>query len=436
MTQGVRPGRWLDQLLIWLMFAVSHLWLAYANLVVRPGTFADVTGVYRYWFELAGTGEVMGIHEPWVYPPLAWLPIALSGLFGSAAYGVVWLVVVGVLDAIAVLLLLRMREGMTLAFLFIALQFLIGPVAVGRLDTVTAALAVIAIVAVWDGRNRLAALLLTVGAWIKVWPGVLWLALLIARGRTAWRGIIGVGAAVSAVVIGVALAFGSGANVLSFVSQQSGRGLQAESVLATPYLWLVPTGAAEVAFDRDILTYQVTGAGSDAVAAASTPLLVAAVVAIALLSLRTLRRGRESRDVFVLAAYALTLALIVTNKVGSPQFFTWLLPVAVLLALRDIRSHTVELLLLGVAAFLTQLVFPWAYGDVLGATPVGLAIITLRNAIEVGLLVVAVVRLSRIPAGDGGRPLPRRVRSGTHHDRAETSAAGVQSLSPSSAERD
>lgn len=403
-------GRRLEHALIWVLFVATHLWLAYANLELRPGTFADVTGVYRYWFELAASGHVVGIDESWVYPPLAWLPIALSGVLGAEAYGFVWLVIVGVLDAVAVLLLLRMRNGTALAFAFITLQFLIGPVAVGRLDTITAALAVIAVVAAVEGRLAVAATLLTAGAWIKVWPGVLFIALLIAYGRDAWRRILAAGAAVSAVVVASALLLGSGSHVLSFVSQQGGRGLQAEAPLATPYLWLVPSGRAEVAFDRDILTYQVTGPGSDLVAAVSTALLLLAVAAIALLAWRAARRGASRLDLFALSGYALILALIVTNKVGSPQFFTWLLPIAVLLVMRGIRTHAVELLLLAIGAFLTQLVFPWAYGDVLGATPTGLAMITIRNAVEAGLLVVAIVRLSRIREADAVLPPPRPAR--------------------------
>lgn len=409
----------VERALIWVMFAATHGWLAYANLVVRPGTFADVTGVYRFWFQQAGQGNVVGIDESWVYPLFAWVPIAASGIAGSDLYGLVWLIMITLLDAVAVIFLLRMRDGMTFAFIYICLQFLIGPVAVGRLDTVTVALVTVAIALIWEQRNGWAATLLTIGAWIKVWPGVFYLALLIVRAKQ-WRKILLAGTAVSGVVLLVGLALGAGSNVLSFVSQQGTRGLQAESVFATPYLWLVASGSAEVDFDRDILTYQVFGAGVNELAAIATPLLVIAVAAIALLALRSLRNGAEQLHVFAISSYALVLALIVFNKVGSPQFFTWLIPVAVLLALVNLRRHAVELLVIAVAAVLTQFIYPWEYGAVLRAEPIGLALITLRNVMQVGLLIAAVTWLTRMPAASPEpSPLPA-AQSETRRDRTAT----------------
>ena len=433
MTSGANRIAWFEHVLIWTMFAATHAWLAFANLVVRPGTFADVSGVYRYWFQMAGEGNVVGIDESWVYPLLAWIPISLSGAAGVGAYGFLWLALVTLLNALAVYMLLRMKSGMTLAFLFVCLLFLIGPVAVGRLDTITVAIAVIAICQIWEGRIGLAAVLFTVGAWIKVWPGVLYLALLAVRAKEAWKKIVLAGAGVSAAVVAAGLMLGSGANVFSFVSQQGDRGLQAESVFATPYLWLVPSGRARVDFDTDILTYQVYGPGVDVVAAIATPLLVVAVAAILLLAFRAVRRGSGRPEVFALTSYALVLAVIVFNKVGSPQFFTWLIPVAILLVLHDFRRHTVELLLISVAAFLTQLVYPWAYGAVLEAEPTGLAIITGRNVIEVALLIAALVALTRTRAKDEAPSRPRRVQSGTRRDRTVTAADTVPGRSQTGA---
>lgn len=414
-----------EHVLIWVMFASTHGWLAYANLVVRPGAFADVTGVYRFWFSQAAEGNVIGIDEPWVYPLLAWLPISASGVAGTEYYGLVWLALITLLDAVAIVLLMRMPHGMTLAFVYICMQFLIGPVSVGRLDTVTAALVTIAIAAIWRRRDGLAATLLTVGAWIKVWPGVLYLALLVARTKS-WRSIVAAGVIVTGVAIAAGVALGAGSNVFSFVSQQGSRGLQVESVFATPYVWMVPFGTAEVEFDHDILTYQVYGPGVDQLSSIATPLLVVAVAAVVLLAVRAIRRGVDHREVFVLSSYALVLAVIVFNKVGSPQFFTWMIPVAILLALTNFRRHTIELLLIGVAAFLTQFIFPWEYGAVLRAEPLGLAMITLRNGIQLGLFVAALTWLSRTRAEDEVPALPQEAQSETRRDRKETPRGTAQ----------
>ena len=387
-----------DATLVWVLFSVSHLWLAAVNIIVRPGTFADVTGVYRYWFAQALSGNVMGIDESWVYPALAWLPIALSGAGGLGLYGLVWLLLITLLDGVAIWMLLRRRQGIMLACVYLGVQALLGPIAVGRLDTITVPLAVLALLAVRDRAIVTAGVLLTVAAWIKVWPGVIFLALMVIRTRQWWKRLLFAGLAVSVPVVILSLLAGAGSNVFSFFSQQGSRGLQVESVGATPYLWMSARGDAEVYFDQEILTYQVVGAGSELIGALLTPLLAAAVAAILVLGWLSNRRGVAPHTVLARMMFALVMALIVFNKVGSPQFVMWLIPVAVALAAVSWRRHFIELTLIAAVAFFTQLIYPWAYGAVLNASGFGLLLISGRNALEVILLVIAVVSLGRATA--------------------------------------
>ncbi|MGO3650257.1 glycosyltransferase 87 family protein [Agrococcus casei] len=381
--------------LVWVLFSVSHVWLAAVNTSIRPGTFADVTGVYRFWFAQALGGNVMGIDEPWVYPMLAWLPIALAGIGGLSLYGLMWLLLITVLDGLAIWMLLRRHQGIMLACVYLGVQLLLGPIAVGRLDTITVPLVVMALIAVRDREIGTAGVLLTVAAWIKVWPGVIFLALLAIRGKQLWKRLLGAGLAVSVPVVLVSLLMGSGANVLSFFSQQGSRGLQVESVGATPYLWMSARGDAKVYFDQDILTYQVDGAGVEIVSALLTPLLAVAVAVILVFGWLANRRGVAPHTVLARMLFALVMALIVFNKVGSPQFVMWLIPVAIALAAVSWQRHYLELAMIAAVAFFTQLVYPWAYGAVLDASGFGLLLISGRNALEVILLVVAVISLAR-----------------------------------------
>lgn len=379
--------------LVWVAFSVSHVWLAVINFSVRPGAFTDVTGVYRFWFSQALNGQVAGIDEPWVYPFLAWLPIAVSGIGGISLYGLVWLALITLLDGVAIWLLLRRNQGVMLAAVYISVQWLLGPIAVGRLDSVTVPLVVIAMLAVRDREIGAAGLLLTLGAWIKVWPGVLFLALLALKPKEWGKPLLLAGLALSVPAVGVALLLGAGGNVFSFFSEQGSRGLQVESVAATPYLWLSARGDAQVYFDDDILTYQVGGVGVETVSAVLTPLLVVAVVCLLVLGWLAIRRGAAAPVVFVRLAFALVMALIVFNKVGSPQFVMWLIPVAIALAAFDWRRYLIDLAMIAVVALFTQLIYPWMYGPVLGATGAGLFLIGARNALEVVLFVVATVSL-------------------------------------------
>jgi hypothetical protein len=62
----------------------------------------------------------------------------------------------------------------------------------------------------------------------------------------------------SLVVIAIALIMGGAANIFSFLGAQTGRGLQIEAPLATPFLWLASfheQGYA-VYYDNVILTFR------------------------------------------------------------------------------------------------------------------------------------------------------------------------------------
>ena len=92
------------------------------------------------------------------------------------------------------------------------------------------------------------------------------------------------------------------------------------------------------------------------------------------------------------------LTLIVFNKVGSPQFESWLIaPFVLWLVLDRRRAWPLAATALAIAA-LTQAVYPIAYYGLLIAEPFPVALLTARNAVLVGLLVWSVVRLVRVPA--------------------------------------
>ncbi len=105
-------------------------------------------------------------------------------------------------------------------------------------------------------------------------------------------------------------------------------------------------------------------------------------------------------------ALALVLALIVFNKVGSPQYVSWIIaPLVVGLVIDRQRWWGPAALALAIA-LLTQLVYPITYSLMLAAWPVPSALLTLRNVLLVVLLGWVVVRLARVP----GRPhAPRTV---------------------------
>lgn len=348
--------------------------------------------VYTSWVAQAEAGSVLGVDLPWVYPLLAWAPIAVADVLGPGALPVVWMLLVTALDAVAFALLLTIPRGHVLAWTWLGLLLALGPVALARIDTVAVALSIIAVAVLRRGRHGAAAALLTAAAWMKVWPGALWLALLIARRRRLTT--VGAGAAVSAAVLGIAALLGSG-HVLSFLTEQGDRGLQIEAVAATPWLWQAALGGdAVVRFDRQIYTFQVYGAGVQEVAALATPVLVAVVALVCALGVVAVRRS-HAQEATVWLAVAIIAAMIVTNKVGSPQFVTWLTVPALLLAEAGARRHWRAVAAIGAVAVATQLQFPWTYDALVLADPGAVLLLTIRNVLHVAILGGAVWMLVR-----------------------------------------
>ena len=189
-SRGHRIRRFVgSRAALWLAFAIVHGVLVWLNLSARGYPLGDVTGVYRVWAENAAAGYVrMGIDAPWVYPILAFAPMAASLAFGSEWYGQTWLAIVVLLDAAAFAILLGdrrlSRTRRIAAWWWVGFLALLGPIALGRLDAVTVPLALTGLL--WAaGRPRVAATLLTIGAWVKVWPAAL-LASVVIASRKRW----------------------------------------------------------------------------------------------------------------------------------------------------------------------------------------------------------------------------------------------------------
>src|SRR5690606_434644 len=207
--------------------------------------------------------------------------------------------------------------------------------------------------------------------------------------------VLAAAAATTAVVLVIGLILGGGASLLSFITQQSGRGLQIESPLATPAMWAAWAHAGpSLYYDHDILTYQLRGPGTELAASLSTPLLALAVGVVAVLGIVGARRGRSAAWMLPPLLLALTTALMLFNKVGSPQFAGWR-AVPVLFGLVTARrgggpSFRVPAALALMIGALTQAVYPYWYGRLLGLDTVVLVALTTRNALYVVLFAWAV----------------------------------------------
>ena len=374
-----------------------HLWALTASKLF-PGaiSFGDLS-LYDYWAYQVDNGTgVYGLVTDWVYPALAFVPIWIAGALNLVSYEVSWLAVVFVLNTAAVLLMVRRERngglfsGTYASWAFLSALLFLGPVAVSRIDSVSAALAILGLVAINRNSTGIAAALFTIAGWIKIWPVALFAAM-IAVFKKRLQAII-VATIISASIIGIGLLAG-GTKVFGFVLQQQERGIQIESVMATPWMWLAKFGSANIFFDDSILTNQVSGPLVQELAAVSNYLLFIALAITVLLAIRAMRAGRNRTQVFALAALTGVLDLIVFNKVGSPQFMIWLAVPLVALVYFGITKSKVALAMGAGILLLTQLVYPVFYIELLGLEIMPLWLLTVRNLLLVALLIWANTQL-------------------------------------------
>ena len=374
-----------------------HLWaLTASKLFPDAISFGDLS-LYDYWAYQVDNGTgVYGLVTEWVYPALAFVPIWIAGALNLVSYEVSWLVVVFVLNTAAVLLLVRpakngrMFSGTNASWAFLSALLFLGPVAVSRIDSVSAALAILGLVAINRNATGIAAALFTIAGWIKIWPVALFAAM-IAVFKKRLQAII-VASIISASIIGIGLLAG-GTTVFGFILQQQERGIQIESVMATPWMWLAKFGSANIFFDDSILTNQVSGPLVQELASVSNYLLFIALAITVLLAIRAVRAGRNRTQVFALAALTGVLDLIVFNKVGSPQFMIWLAVPLVALVYFGINKSKVALAMGAAILLLTQLVYPVFYIELLGLEIMPLWLLTVRNLLLVALLIWANAQL-------------------------------------------
>ncbi|MFS6528855.1 hypothetical protein V8Z69_03630 [Microbacterium aurugineum] len=399
---------------LWAVFLLVHLLTAWLGWVYPSQPMGDVVLVYEPWATSAlSGGPIVGIDETWVYPQLALVPMLIAAavsaplvlLLGvSNAYLVGWATLVIILDAVAFGVLVGRspsRARRVAAWFWCAALLLLGPIALYRIDAITVPIAVIG--GLWlVSRPTIGAALLTIGAWIKIWPGALVLAAVVAL-RARMRVLLAA-AVVTTGVVATLFLLGADTEIFGFLTEQTGRGLQIEAVAATPFLWLAVAGAARIEYSFEILTFQITAPGVDAVAAALTPLMALSVLAVTVVGARKAARGATFPRLFPPLALTLVTLLIVTNKVGSPQFQTWLIaPVILWLVLDRVRARVPAVIVLALC-LLTCLVYPIGYDALLRADALAVAVLTVRNVLLLVLLILSIRALSRVPAR---RPKPQ-----------------------------
>jgi hypothetical protein len=165
-------------------------------------------------------------------------------------------------------------------------------------------------------------------------------------------------------------------------------------------------GNAVSYYDERMMTFQVAGSGTAIAASLMSAALGIAFLITFWLTWRAQRAGRHYREIMPIAALTAVLDLIFFNKVGSPQYVTWLAIPIILGVLYRAERWRLPMISVAVIALLTELIYPTFYGAILNGEVPGLLLLVSRNVGYLLLLIYANVRLSSLAAkSKAGQPL-------------------------------
>ncbi|MFL6063775.1 MAG: glycosyltransferase 87 family protein [Friedmanniella sp.] len=403
-----RLSRWYEQrrsgrtaLAAWIL---TRLLMLVLLAVAERFVVGDVFYYHRKIRALFDVGLERTLNE---YPTpvtwILWLPYGATGGYRTG-YLVAFIALMLALDGVFAWAVWRSagrRHESSLDF-WIIFVLLIGPLAYLRFDILPAVLAGGALL-VARVRPWLTGALTGLGAAVKLWPALLvgaFLAHRPTRRPTAWGFVlVGFGLAL------VSLLTGGWSRLVSPLTWQSDRGLQIESIWATPVM--VARAVSPASWLVDISKYQayeVFGPGVGTLLLLSTLATVLGLGVIVALLVRAYRHPQPSAVAIGLVILATVAVMTVTNKTLSPQYLLWLGgPMTALLLLRrdedQAQQRSVgrlarQLLLL---ALLTQLVYPLLYDGFLGRQgPAMVVVATLVTAARNIFLVVFTVEACRL----------------------------------------
>ncbi len=375
----------IPSLLLWVAWLATRTAL-YLHATV-PGRIGDV-GLYQRWYACCFSHGTFPAADPmWQYPPGAALVFWLPGRLPGSYLEHFMFLALGCDLAVTVLLYSSARRGGSLAgaWYWVCGVPLLGPVIVGRFDVVPVVLSVAALCV--TGRGGLRGALIGAGAAVKAWPVTLLAGM--APGQLR-RGV----AAAAAVLAAACLIFASA--TASFLAHQDARGVEIESVAATPFMiWRRAGWPGTVVYRFG--AYQLSGGHVALAQDASGLALVLATAAVIGWRLMIASGRAGWRPEFAAdAPLAATLLFVVASPVLSPQYLLWVIGLAAAcLATGRTTQRPVALAVLA-AAGLTQLIFPIEWRSLVYGSDAATCVLAARNALLAVAAVLSCWRILRV----------------------------------------
>jgi hypothetical protein len=418
------------------------LWaLNYVPYFSRGAVLGDVV-TYSNWSSIMVHGSFPSGDPEWQYPPAAALVMLFPKIIAFTGIGYIDSFFIFALAADFALLAMLVGQADRISrqtaqpgqpagtphlagvWAWVLGGFALGPILFMRYDVIVTAVAVAGTLltvrstakrGAERAENRtwqLRGALLGLGAVVKVWPVVLLLGAPPAkRGRRTllWAVISAVGVST---LLSVFLNGG-----LSFVSKQGGRGIEVESVLASPFMMAAWFGYPATTV-HEFGNFQISGPGTELVGGAAIFLTMLGFAAVLWWRLRRMRPEAWSPALMYDIGFTTLLIMVVTSRVLSPQYLIWLIGTAALCLAengpgrRATLMYKPALIVMG-CTLVSQVEFPLLFGEVMFHGFWGTALVAARNI----ALVVATVMAMRALWRSTGRA------SGSGTDRSGPEAA-------------
>ena len=374
---------------------VAHLWLIQIGLHGIGTPMGDVPYAYEPWLnQMINSGKLLGVNIDWVYPFPALLPIWLAVLINPMEFTTGWMTLITAVDLVALWFISRIR--IDAAWFWLCYLVLLGPISISRMDSFSVAIALFGVYELVRRKLNSSTALFTISAAMKIWPIALLLPA-ISASKFRLRIILAIAiTGVSLLVVGLML--GGNASLFSFLSYQSNRGIQIESPIASWWIWSGELGLsnAGIYYDNLMMTFQVAGDGIPLISSLIGYAMFIALGITVWLSWRAALAGAKFQAILPIASLTAVLDLIVFNKVGSPQFATWLavpIVLGILYGSANWKLPMFSVIALGVT---TYLIYPVFYDYILDAQTWALVILLVRNIGYIALLVWANRELIRL----------------------------------------
>lgn len=375
---------------VYLLIVVTALHLLVFAFVLPGSLYGDQPlGGDQHYFRYASRivrGEMPYRDFFLEYPTFALVPFTLPRLFSASPFVwerlYTWQMLFWDLLGIGFLSWASLQLGRSLVYtlgVYTLGLLAVGPLITQRFDLVPAVFSFMALTAYFDGRYKVAWGALILSVLTKAYAVVLVpLFLIDLVARRQFREIA-FGLALltlSALAILTAITILSPQAIADFLRFHQQRGAEIESIYANVGLLVHVLGSVPLQTSYEFMSVNASSPLVDSLVRYSLPLTLAGLLSVYVLYYRS-QKDRQS-----LLNYAICsiLIFVVFNKVLSPQYLIWLLPLIPITGLLLAGGLFV------LAAALTTMLYPMNFGDLISAAPWAVGTLTVRNGFLLGLM--------------------------------------------------